>query len=93
MQLQFLARSQFFFEAVERLQVWTWAEFFDLKFFLLCEIHPKAADTQIALSWHSEVVTRKNNTRASVPWQTVSAFHLVELNFVCQTNACGELTR
>ena len=38
--------------------------FFDLQFFPLCEIRPKAADAQIP---DSEVVTRKNNTRASVP--------------------------
>ena len=47
MQLQFLAPVDFF-KAFERLQFFTWAEFFFyLQFFPLCEIRLKAVDAQI----------------------------------------------
>ena len=49
MQLQFLASVELFFKQLKGLQFLTWAElmFFDIQFFPLCEIRPKAADAPI----------------------------------------------
>ena len=49
--------------------------FWFMHFSPLCEIHQKATDAPITWSWHSDVVTRKNSTQVSVPWQVLNCHH------------------
>ena len=46
-----------------------------MQFFPLCKIRQKAADAAITWSWHSDVVTRKNSTQVSAPWQVLNCHY------------------